>query len=178
MKREGRWENQKKLIQRITKITTRILPEDEGVALRFINRTVDNSSNLTIQEIAKIMDPMSWEPGGNTQIGTYLRSKILEPLVYDKISVKDLQRPLLISIMTDGIPDGESKSDLVSVILECGKKLQDAGYPRESVCLVLDSLFPVFLHSCHLLTVSTHRCEVHDWPDWDSNQGNKLSGHP
>lgn len=140
MRREGRWDSQKKLIQRITKITTRILPEGEGVALRFINREVDNSSNLTLEGIGNIMDPMPWQPGGNTEIGTYLRSKVLEPLVYSKLEAKKLERPVLISIITDGMPEPENKSELLNAILECGNKLQDADYPRESTCVLCPTL--------------------------------------
>lgn len=136
MKREDRWENQKKLIKQITQITTRILPEGEGVALRFINRDVDNASNLTLAEIGKILDPMPWQPGGNTEIGTYLRSKILQPLVYSKIKDKTLERPLLISIITDGMPEPEDKSKLANAIVECGNALQSADYPRESMNIV------------------------------------------
>jgi hypothetical protein len=147
MKREGRWDNQKKLISRIANITTRILPEGEGVALRFINREVQNSTNLTLEEIGKIMDPMPWQPGGNTEIGTYLRSRILEPLVYNKIATKNLDRPLLISVMTDGMPEPEDKSTLVNTILECGTKLQGAGYPRNSTCLMTN---PLSSRLCHL----------------------------
>lgn len=135
MKCEGRWESQKNLIKRITKITTRILPEGEGVALRFINQDVPDSSNLNLEGIGKIIDPMSWKPGGNTEIGTYLRSKILEPLVYSKLESKKLERPILVSIITDGKPEPEDRSELVKSIVECGQKLQGAGYPRESASL-------------------------------------------
>jgi hypothetical protein len=140
MRRDGRWDSQKKLIERITKISTRILPDGEGVALRFINREMDNTSNLTLEGIMKIMDPMPWAPGGNTEIGTYLKSRILEPEVYSKIQAKTFERPLLISIMTDGMPEPEKYSTLADNILECGKKLQEAGFPRESACIVPNSL--------------------------------------
>jgi hypothetical protein len=127
MKRDGRWDSQKRLVKRITQITTRILPEGEGVALRFINQDVDDSSNLTLAGIGNILEPMSWKPDGNTEIRTSLRSKILEP--------KSLERPLLISVITDGIPSGEKDSEFVDAILECSNKLEGAGYPRESACL-------------------------------------------
>ncbi|POG62503.1 uncharacterized protein OCT59_014427 [Rhizophagus irregularis] len=133
MKRDGRWDSQKRLVDRIAKITTRILPEGQGVALRFINQDVDNNSNLTLAEIRNILEPMSYMPGGNTEIGTYLRSKILEPLVYSKLESKSLERPLLISVITDGMPEGEKSSEFVDAILECGNKLEGAKYPRESV---------------------------------------------
>jgi len=94
---------------------------------------VEDSSDLTYLEIKNILEPMSWKPGGNTEIGTYLRSRILEPLVYRKLDLKCLNRPLLISVITDGMPDGEVESTFVDAIVECGNKLEGAGYPRESV---------------------------------------------
>lgn len=134
MKHDGRWDSQRKLVERITRITTRILAEGEGVALRFINQEVNASSNLTLTEVGDILTPLSWKSGGNTQIGTNLGSKILEPLVYRQIETKSLERPLLVTIITDGIPSEEKNSELVDAILECGNKLEGAKYPCESTC--------------------------------------------
>lgn len=170
MKREGRWESQKNLVRRITKITTRILPKDEGVALRFINQIVPNSSNLSLEGIGKIIDPMSWKTGGDTEIGTYLRLKILEPLVYSKLEGEKLERPVLVSIITDGMPDREDRSELVRSIIECGQKLQGAGYPRESASL--DPSTRLFL------TLLARRCQVHDWPSRNGKQCHKVLGNP
>ncbi|KAM0450880.1 hypothetical protein ACHAO4_006271 [Trichoderma viride] len=131
MKREGRWESQKELIQRITQVTTLVLPDGEGVALRFINRDVDNATNLTLEGIRDILQPMTWQPGGDTPIGTNLRSKILQPLVYDKITKGTLERPVLIIIITDGMPEPEDSSVLVNAILECERQLQENAYPPQ-----------------------------------------------
>lgn len=133
MKREGRWESQKELIQRITQVTTLVLPDGEGVALRFINRDVDNATNLTLEGIRDILQPMTWQPGGDTPIGTNLRSKILQPLVYDKITKGTLERPVLIIIITDGMPEPEDSSVLVNAILECERQLQENAYPPQSM---------------------------------------------
>lgn len=135
MKHDGRWDSQKKLVLRIARIITRVLPEGEGVALRFINQDVDGSSNLTFEGIEDILEPMSWKPDGDTDIGTHLRPKILQSLVYSKLEANCLKRPLLISVITDGMPSGEKGSDFVDAILECGSKLEAAGYPRESAYL-------------------------------------------
>lgn len=133
MKRDRRWVAQEELVKRIAKITTRILPEGEGVALRFINKTVDESPNLTLEDIGNIFYRTSWDPNGDTPIGTFLRSKILQPLVYSTLGQESLKRPLLISVITDGMPSKENKTEFVDAIVECGRKLQAAGYPRESV---------------------------------------------
>lgn len=151
MKRENRWDSQKQLIQRITLLTTRILPNGEGVALRFINRDIDTASDLRFEDISAVTEPMTWQPGGDTRIGTSLKRKILEPLVYHKIETKSLERPLLISIMTDGMPEPEDKSTLVNSILECGDKLQAAGYPRESTCFSMSLTYSFYSSSSGLV---------------------------
>ncbi|KAI1471240.1 uncharacterized protein F4812DRAFT_455352 [Daldinia caldariorum] len=76
---------------------------------------------------------MSWKSGGSTPIGTNLRFKILEPLIYHKIRNKSFKRPLLIFITTDGIPSAEGGSAFADAILECGEKLEEVDYPRKSV---------------------------------------------
>ncbi|KAI8945826.1 hypothetical protein F4801DRAFT_107389 [Xylaria longipes] len=140
MEREGRWEAQSRLVGKIAQITTRILPDGEGVALRFINQDVDPSSNLTVEDIKKIMEGTSWAPNGATQIGTYLKSKILEPLVYSKLKLNQLERPLLISVITDGMPSEENNSAFVDAIKECGNRLKIAGLPRESVKFMIGQI--------------------------------------
>jgi hypothetical protein len=132
MRREGRWAAQVQLVKKIARITTRVLPDGEGVALRFINQNVNNSDKLSLLEITNIMEKMSWQTGGNTEIGTYLKSKILEPLVYSQLRQKTLKKPYLISVITDGMPEPEKREAFVEAIKECGIKLQQAGYPRES----------------------------------------------
>jgi hypothetical protein len=131
MKREGRWDAQVQLVKRIARITTRILPEGDGVALRFINQNVANSDKLSLQGIGNIMENMSWQPRGDTKIGTYLKSKILEPLIYSQLQRQTLAKPYLISVFTDGMPSEEDET-FVEAIKECGVKLHQAGYPRES----------------------------------------------
>ncbi|KAB2571681.1 Ankyrin-3 [Lasiodiplodia theobromae] len=129
---EEEYMEQKDLVERITKITTRILPKGEGVVLRFINQDVGDSSNLTAVEIGKKLAEMSpVTNSGHSEIGTNLRSKILKPLVYDKLKERSLKRPLLISVITDGRPNNEDTSTLANVILECGKNLEADGYRRE-----------------------------------------------
>ncbi|EHK20685.1 uncharacterized protein TRIVIDRAFT_223654 [Trichoderma virens Gv29-8] len=133
MRFEGRFDSLKKLVFRITLITTRILPADEGVAICFINQDVNDATNLTLDQIVKMLEPMKEKRGGDTETGTTLRKKILEPMVYKKLSEKNFERPLLISILTDGQPSGEKKTEFVDAVLECGQRLEEAGYPRQSV---------------------------------------------
>ncbi|KAJ5108739.1 hypothetical protein N7456_005414 [Penicillium angulare] len=134
MKREGRWDSQNKLINRIARVTTRILPEGEGVYMRYINQEIPNSNSLSFEDLGEVIKPLTW--GGDTPIGTNLKSKVLEPLVYSKLP-NDLKRPILVSVITDGMPEPEKKSTFVDAIAECGDKLEAAGLPRESVKFVI-----------------------------------------
>jgi hypothetical protein len=130
MKREGRWDSQNLLINRIARVTTRILPEGEGVYMRYINQDIPNSDSLQFEQLLDIVKPLTW--GGDTPIGTNLKSKILQPLVYKKLP-NNLKRPLLVSVITDGMPEPEPNNAFVDAIAECGDKLEAAGLPRESV---------------------------------------------
>jgi len=128
---ENRFENLKHLVRRITRTTTRILPDNEGVALRFINQNVPNSTNLTLDQIDNIITPMQ-PPKKGTAIGTNLKKKILEPLVYEPLNAGKLSRPLLVIVITDGEPTEESANAFVDAIVECGDRLSELDYPRES----------------------------------------------
>ncbi|KAI0850394.1 ankyrin [Daldinia vernicosa] len=121
---------QQHLVKRITKFATYIIPDEDGVELRFINSSV-SGSRLHEAEVETIMTNM--QPTGDTDIGTNLITKILKPLVYDKLENKELKRPLLVSIITDGCPEPEASNMLRSTIIGCGKKLIKAGYEPETV---------------------------------------------
>ncbi|KAI9642900.1 hypothetical protein NHQ30_008634 [Ciborinia camelliae] len=140
MRREGRFESQKRLVERITRVSTMILPEGEGVALRFINQNVDNADNLSFKQIGDTLNSMTYKTNGETEIGTNLKTKILEPMIYSKLETQSLERPLLISIITDGQPSRENPSTLIDAIKECGDRLEGAGYPRESVKFLLGQI--------------------------------------
>ncbi|RGP62532.1 ankyrin repeat [Fusarium longipes] len=129
---EHRWTAQNELINRIARVTTRILPEGEGVYLRYISQTIEHSDSLKFEEIPRAIQTL--KPSGNTPIGTNLKTKILEPLVYSKLPY-GLKRPILISVITDGAPTKsvEKESTFVEAIEECGDRLEKNGLPRQSV---------------------------------------------
>lgn len=131
---ENCWGFQKNLMLRIARATTRILPGDEGVYLRYINQEAPNSNSLKFEDLLYIVENLEFEQRFNTAIGTKLKRKVLEPLVYSKLP-NDIKRPLLVSIIiggSGGRPRQELKSTFVDAIAECGEILEAAGLPRES----------------------------------------------
>ncbi|OJJ46598.1 hypothetical protein ASPZODRAFT_16352 [Penicilliopsis zonata CBS 506.65] len=137
MRRYHRIEPQNELVQRITSITTRIVPDDDGIELRFINQPTEPCmSRPSLETIGEIMQRVPFR--GWTEIGTNLRLRVLEETVYAPLRQQNLKRPVLVSIITDGHPEGgpgtpERSDTIKQVILECGRVLEAHGYHRNVV---------------------------------------------
>ncbi|KAL7952713.1 ankyrin repeat-containing domain protein [Trichoderma compactum] len=137
MNQDNRIQLQADLGKRITSLTTRLVPEDTGIELRFINapnelRMSRPSSNLVNDILLNI--PYS----GPTEIGINCKAKILEEVVYRPIKEGKFDRPVLVSILTDGCPGGpdgsnERQDTLKEAILECGKFLESHEYNKKVV---------------------------------------------
>lgn len=128
---KSRAASQLRLVTRMTRISTRIVPDKEGVDLFFIH--ADGTVNAKEKKVEQTM--LSKGPGGGTPIGTVLKQKILNPFVYKVInsSSGQFQRPLLISILTDGGPSGEENDDnkaFEKAIFQCTEELRKKGYPE------------------------------------------------
>lgn len=124
------WEKQAELVKRITSIATRADPNNRGLYFRLINEDLSFADNLDgdaiLQTLGKIV------PRGNTQLGTQLRKRILDPIIRKPLYVgTPLERPYLIMIITDGCPTLEPSDQLRNVILECSQFLGDKGYRKD-----------------------------------------------
>ncbi|KAI1496869.1 ankyrin repeat protein [Biscogniauxia marginata] len=131
MNEEGRWGKQKELVKRITNITNKAVPNNTGVYLRVINRDLPSADNLDGDTVAQKLNFM---PDGGTPIGTQLKKRVLEPLVYSVIDGdQPLERPYLVMVTTDGCPWQEPEDQFRTTILECTKKLAGKGYRKDAV---------------------------------------------
>ncbi|KAF5859840.1 hypothetical protein ETB97_002392 [Aspergillus alliaceus] len=137
MERDGRMGRQKALVKRLTEVATLAVPKNNGVHLRFINRDDSTANNLRAEEVERRMD---FTPSGSTQIGTNLRAKILQPLVYDVIETGVLQRPFFVMTTTDGCPEGEDKRAFRDAIVESTEKLTEKGYEPDAVYFSLSQV--------------------------------------
>ncbi|KAL7819630.1 hypothetical protein V8C26DRAFT_394689 [Trichoderma gracile] len=138
MKRDNRIQLQADLSERITSLTTRLVPEGTGIELRLINYpTQDFMSKPSPKDVSDIlMNTVTYT--GPTEIGTNCRKKILEEVVYKPLRDGKFERPVLVSILTDGCPLGppgsnEKRDTLKDVILECGDILKKHGYNKQVV---------------------------------------------
>ncbi|KAI1453915.1 hypothetical protein F4805DRAFT_469754 [Annulohypoxylon moriforme] len=138
--REDRMEDQRQLVKRIAAICTKIVPDDLGVHLRFINSQPSDTNDLNTDAIENIMGRVN--PSGRTEIGTRLRERILNPLLYDDDNAGNMRRPILISIITDGVPNGgnEKRSTLQDEITQCQEYLLENGLPPRTVVFQISQI--------------------------------------
>ncbi|EHK16896.1 uncharacterized protein TRIVIDRAFT_227738 [Trichoderma virens Gv29-8] len=137
MNLDKRIELQADLGERITSLTTRLVPDDTGIELRFINASYEPRMSKPRSKLVNeiLLDtPYS----GPTEIGINCKAKILEEIVYKPIKEGKFDRPVLVSILTDGCPGGpdgssERHDTLKEVIIECGKFLEAHEYNKKVV---------------------------------------------
>ena len=131
---EDRMANQRDLVRRIASICTQVVPDHLGVHLRFINEELPHLNDLRMDAIEAVMSRV--KANGSTEIGTNLRKRILEPFVYDT----KMTRPLVVSIITDGVPRGpkgsaERRNTLRDEILKCKDYLLKNSLPSRGKLL-------------------------------------------
>ncbi|KAF8460890.1 hypothetical protein BDZ91DRAFT_700035 [Kalaharituber pfeilii] len=122
------------IVTRITEITNHLVPDDEGIEIRFLNTRAKEQGLYsqykkirTAQQATSML--ASADYSGPTELGTVLKAQVLQPHVYDIIdNGRRLERPLFISIITDGCPTEVPENHLDEVIIECKQKLRERGY--------------------------------------------------
>ncbi|KAK7740871.1 hypothetical protein SLS62_010968 [Diatrype stigma] len=146
-----RWRAQIELVRRISSITTRAVPNNDGCHLRFINKDTSNANHLNEDQIDERIRSYRPDPYNYTPIGTKLREHVLDPFVYKYLDTdRPLTRPYLVLVTTDGYPTGEKAADgnpsgqrdenqnedadrFRKEIRQCAQKLEEKHYKRNVV---------------------------------------------
>ncbi|KAL6835071.1 hypothetical protein V8C40DRAFT_261735 [Trichoderma camerunense] len=132
MKQGTRQSDQIDLVRRVARISTLLVPDGFGAGLLFINDKRDMNPKLKAEEVEEIMK--TTKLGGKTRIGTQLEQKILKPLIYDVIKAGGkIERPILISCITDGCASGETRTKFKEAIVSCIEFLTEHDYPEQTV---------------------------------------------
>ncbi|RPB27816.1 hypothetical protein L211DRAFT_768822, partial [Terfezia boudieri ATCC MYA-4762] len=110
--------------------------DEEGLSMRFLNYPRRKEHQIpwgldNIQGALKmraILETNLWK--GGTELGGMLLEKVLEPLLFEKARQNQLNKPIFISIITDGEPDYEDHGrTLKEVIEDCKQRLREQ-YPH------------------------------------------------
>ncbi|QYS93868.1 hypothetical protein H0G86_001233 [Trichoderma simmonsii] len=132
MKQGTRIADQIEFVRRAARISTLLVPEGYGTGLRFMNDTRQMELKLNVEQVEEIMK--ATKAGGKSRIGTYLKQKILQPLVYDVINKgAKLERPIFIFCITDNVIIGETVNSFRNAIINCYKFLIEYKYHPNAV---------------------------------------------
>ncbi|EIN08708.1 hypothetical protein PUNSTDRAFT_143447 [Punctularia strigosozonata HHB-11173 SS5] len=130
-----RFERLRQVVWHIARVANRLIPEDMGVHLRFINHpSSSDHDDLSATRARTIVNAV--HPTGGTALGTELESRILQPLVYDVLDDPRgarLKRPLLVCTITDGAPTDRNRDAFKDAILRCKRRIVQAGYDSKTV---------------------------------------------
>ncbi|TGZ78557.1 hypothetical protein EX30DRAFT_135738 [Ascodesmis nigricans] len=99
------------------------LARSDGIAhVEFLNRT-EGFDDVTRHDIEELLD-MKWH--GITPIGTVLKEKILDDLIFDRDPVLEpLTKPMIILTITDGDIEGEMPGTLEHNVISTVERLND-----------------------------------------------------
>ena len=88
--------------------------DDDGIQVRFMNSQVQGNGLKTEQQIKDLVDSIGFS--GLTLMGTELKAKVLNPLVIGPARAGNLKKPVLVIIITDGQPAGETSNVIFDTI--------------------------------------------------------------
>lgn len=115
------------VLGRIADIATQF--DDDGISIRFFNSDNVFDNVKTESETSKTINKIVCS--GGTPIGKNIVSKVLQPYVYSKVQSNQLTKPVMVYIITDGVPD--NKQELKNNIYQCKKWLETTPYGKSSV---------------------------------------------
>jgi len=98
-----------------------IYKNTDTVRVEFLNGARRNDVVSTEDAVRKLVADI--ENYGQTPLGEQLEAKILNHYVYPKLDKKEKFRPVLICVITDGVPCPEDKYVFQNKIQDCKKKL-------------------------------------------------------
>lgn len=96
--------------------------DDDGIQVRFMNSTQQGNGIKTPAQVEELIASIRFQ--GLTPMGRELNNKVLQPLVLGAAQAGQLRKPVLVIIITDGQPTGESQRDISNIILTASRTLQ------------------------------------------------------
>jgi len=120
------------ILERVTYAA--MLFDHDGIAVRFMNSTPPPHLINGIRDDKQIESLMqSIQYKGLTPMGTELRKRVIDELVVGKAQSGQLQKPVLVVVLTDGQPSGEPDSAIFDTIRYTNAQLQQSRYGAGAV---------------------------------------------
>ena len=100
------------ILSKISDIITMF--DDDGILVRFMNSNVNGDGIRNSSDVQQLISKVHFS--GMTPLGTNLDKKVLQPFVVGQATRNQMAKPVLVIVITDGEPSGESKDTLAQVI--------------------------------------------------------------
>ena len=91
-------------------------PETLSITFHFLTRSSVKNCTGVSSEVKDSYCGVQINFNGMTPLGTNLNQKIIQPFLMGGINNRNLQKPILVIIITDGEPTGEPQSTVAQVI--------------------------------------------------------------
>lgn len=102
----------KLMVGRVADVATMF--DDDGILVRFMNGTLEGNGIRDSASAAQLISQVQFT--GMTPLGTSLNQKVIQPFLMGGIQNRNISKPILVIIITDGEPTGEPKATVAQVI--------------------------------------------------------------
>jgi hypothetical protein len=120
-----RIEDLKLVVSRVAEVAS--LFDRDGITVRFINSSKEGDNLRTAADVEAMFQGLPFN--GGTQLGTQLNQKLLQPFVTQRLQNHSFTKPVLVIVVTDGEPSGESRETTSRVIQGVRSSMHRAGIP-------------------------------------------------
>ncbi|KAI8907610.1 hypothetical protein DFJ77DRAFT_434428 [Powellomyces hirtus] len=117
------------IVSKVAEISS--LFDQDGIAVRFMNSDQQGNNLKSEQQASQLVRSIKYM--GTTPLGTKLDAKVLQPLVLAAARSSNMAKPILIIVITDGEPVGESRSHINTVISATKQALSSTRYGPSAV---------------------------------------------
>ncbi len=100
----NRYETLKHVVSTLVFCAT--LVDEDGISIRFMNSREQGNGITSMGQVHQIFQQT--RPSGTTPMGEQLKAKVIDGILGQYITSRQLQKPVLIVTVTDGVPDNHS----------------------------------------------------------------------
>lgn len=121
----SRIDDLKFILSKVAGIAT--LFDDDGVVVRFINNKQNGDGIRSSHDVEAMVAKIPFS--GATPLGEKLDAKVIQPLVLDQAYRNTMAKPVLIIVITDGVPtDTLPQHNIINVVIQAKNALRSMRY--------------------------------------------------
>ncbi|KAJ3171806.1 hypothetical protein HDU87_008274 [Geranomyces variabilis] len=117
------------IVSKVAEIAS--LFDQDGISVRFMNSDAQGNNITSEAQASQLVRNVKYM--GTTPLGTKLDAKVIQPMVLAPARAGSLPKPVLVIVITDGEPVGETRSHINNVITAAKQALGSTRYGPSAV---------------------------------------------